>query len=199
MKQTQLSFFTNGIIKENPIFRLMLGLCPVLAVSTSVIDALGMGLATTFVLAGSNVVISMFRRRIPPQIRIPVFIVVIATFVTVIDYLMLAFFPVLHQSLGVFIPLIVVNCMVLGRAEAFASRNPVFPSLLDGLGTGAGFVFAISILGAVREVIGNGTLFGVNVLGASYEPFLLMILPPGAFIVIGIVMAVLWGRCFKSD
>ncbi len=193
-----LKHFTNGIIKENPIFRLMLGLCPVLAVSTSVIDALGMGLATTFVLAGSNVVISMFRRRIPPQIRIPVFIVVIATFVTVIDYLMLAFFPVIHQSLGVFIPLIVVNCMVLGRAEAFASRNPVFPSLLDGLGTGAGFVFAISILGALREVIGNGTLFGVNILGAAYEPFLLMILPPGAFILIGIVMAVLWGRCFKK-
>ena len=198
MKQTHLNFFTNGIIKENPIFRLMLGLCPVLAVSTSVIDALGMGLATTFVLAGSNVVISMFRRRIPPQIRIPVFIVVIATFVTVIDYLMLAFFPVIHQSLGVFIPLIVVNCMVLGRAEAFASRNPVFPSLLDGLGTGAGFVFAIVILGTVREVIGNGTLFGVNILGAAYEPFLLMILPPGAFILIGIVMEVLWGRCFKK-
>lgn len=198
MKQTYRNCFTNGIIKENPIFRLMLGLCPTLAVSTSAIDALGMGLATTFVLSGSNAVISTFRRRIPPEIRIPVFIVVISTFVTVADYLMLAFFPVIHQSLGVFVPLIVVNCIVLGRAEAFASRNPVIPSLLDGLGTGAGFVFAIGILGTVREVIGNGTLFGVNILGAAYEPFLLMILPPGAFILIGIVMAVLWGRCFKK-
>lgn len=198
MKQTYRNCLTNGIIKENPIFRLMLGLCPVLAVSTSAIDALGMGLATTFVLSGSNVVISIFRRKIPLEIRIPVFIVVISTFVTVVDYLMLAFFPVIHQSLGVFVPLIVVNCIVLGRAEAFASRNPVIPSLLDGLGTGAGFVFAIGILGTVREVIGNGTLFGVNILGAAYEPFLLMILPPGAFILIGIVMAVLWGCCFKK-
>lgn len=198
MKQTHLSYFTNGIIKENPIFRLVLGLCPTLAVSTSVIDALGMGLATTFVLAGSNVVISIFRRKIPLEIRIPVFVVVISTFVTVVDYLMLAFFPVLHQSLGLFIPLIVVNCIILGRAEAFASRNPVFPSLLDGLGTGAGFVFAIGILGFIREVLGSGTLFGVNILGASYEPFLLMILPPGAFILIGIIMAVLWGHCFKK-
>ncbi|MFA6315967.1 MAG: electron transport complex subunit RsxE [Elusimicrobiota bacterium] len=181
--------FTNGILRENPIFRLLIGLCPALAVSTSLVDALGMGLATTFVLAASNVVVSLLRTLIPPNVRIPVFIVIVSTFVTAVDYLMLAFFPAVHRSLGVFVPLIVVNCIVLGRAEAFAYRNGVRASLLDGLGMGLGFSLALGLLGGLREAIGAGTLLGHAVLPASYQPLLLMVLPPGAFLLIGLLIA----------
>ncbi|HAH05665.1 MAG TPA: electron transport complex subunit RsxE [Elusimicrobia bacterium] len=189
MKSSDWKDFTNGIVRENPIFRLLIGLCPALAVSTSAVDALGMGLATTFVLAASNGVISLLRTLIPPDLRIPIFIVVVSTFVTAADYLMLAFFPAIHRSLGVFVPLIVVNCIVLGRAEAFAYRNEVRASLLDGLGMGLGFSLALGLLGALREVFGAGTLFGLAVMPASYPPLLLLVLPPGAFLLIGLLIA----------
>lgn len=183
--------FTKGLVKENPTFRLMIGLCPTLAVSSSATDALGMGLATTFVLAASNAVVSALRRSIPSGLRFPIFIVIVSTFVTIVDYLMLAYVPAVHRSLGVFVPLIVVNCIVLGRAEAFAYRNGVAASVLDGLGMGLGFVLSIGTLGAIREVLGAGTLFGFAVLPGSYQPFLLMVLPPGAFLLIGLLMAAL--------
>jgi electron transport complex protein RnfE len=183
--------FTKGLVKENPIFRLMIGLCPTLAVSSTATDALGMGLATTCVLVASNAVVSALRRSIPAGMRIPIFIVIVSTFVTIVDYLMLAYFPAVHRSLGVFVPLIVVNCIVLGRAEAFAYRNDLPAAILDGLGMGLGFVLAIGTLGAIREVVGAGTLFGWAVLPAAWPPFLLMVLPPGAFLLIGLLMAAL--------
>ena len=181
--------FTKGIIRENPILIIMLGLCPTLAVSTSATDAFGMGMAFTFVVTCSNVVISLIRKWVPGQIRIPVFITIISTFVTIVDYTMKAYAPLLSRSLGVFVPLIVVNCIVMGRAEAFASKNSVPASLLDGLGMSVGFTLIITLLGAIREVLGNGTVFGQILLPAAYQPFLLFILPPGAFLVIGFLMA----------
>ncbi|MFH1379604.1 MAG: electron transport complex subunit E [bacterium] len=181
--------FSKGILRENPVLRLMIGLCPVLAVSTSAFDALGMGIATSFVLISSNLTVSVFRKFIPNQIRIPIFIVLISTFVTMVDYLMKAYTPELSKSLGVFIPLIVVNCIILGRAEAFAYKNSVLSSLVDAIGMGLGFICAIVALGSIREVLGNGTIFGVLLFGRNYQPFLLMILPPGAFLVIGFLMA----------
>ena len=186
-----LNDFTKGIFKENPIFRLVLGMCPTLAVTTEAVNAIGMGITTTFVLVGSNVVVSILRRQIPDRVRIPVFIVVIASFVTIADLLLQAFFYDLHKVLGLFIPLIVVNCVILGRAEAFASKNPILPSLADGLGMGAGFTLALLILGSVREVLGNGTIFGVSLFGSSYVPFLLMILSPGAFIALGLLIGLM--------
>jgi electron transport complex protein RnfE len=180
---------TRGLWKENPIFRLVLGMCPTLAVTTSVENGLGMGLATTFVLTCSNVIISLLRGFIPRQVRIPCFIVVIASFVTVVDLVMHGFFYELHRSLGLFIPLIVVNCIILGRAEAFASRNGVGWSLLDGLGMGVGFTLGLAVLGAVREVLGNGTLLGYALFGESFPPLLVMILPPGAFLSLGFLLA----------
>jgi len=180
--------FTKGIYKENPVFKQALGLCPVLAVSNSVENGLGMGLAATFVLVCSNIIISLIRKGVPPKIRIPVYIVVIATFVTMIDLSMAGFFPALHKSLGIFVPLIVVNCIILGRAEAYAGKNKVGLSFLDGLGMGIGFTFALMLLGVIRELLGNGSLFGVPMLGAHFEPVLIMILPPGAFLTIGFVL-----------
>jgi len=180
--------FTKGIYKENPVFKQALGLCPVLAVSNSVENGLGMGLAATFVLVCSNIIISLIRKGVPPKIRIPVYIVVIATFVTMIDLSMAGFFPALHKSLGIFVPLIVVNCIILGRAEAYAGKNNVGLSFLDGLGMGIGFTFALMLLGVIRELLGNGSLFGVPMLGAHFEPVLIMILPPGAFLTIGFVL-----------
>lgn len=180
--------FANGIVKENPVLRLMIGLCPVLAVSTSAFDALGMGLAATFVLICSNFTVSLVKRLVPSGVRIPIFIVIISTFVTTADYVMMAYFPELHMSLGVFVPLIVVNCIILGRAEAFAYRNKLLSSVLDGLGMGIGFVVAIVLLGSVREILGNGTIFGIELMGESFKPVILMILPPGAFLVIGFLM-----------
>jgi electron transport complex protein RnfE len=181
---------TKGIIVENPILIIMLGLCATLACSTSATDAFGMGLAFTFVMICSNVVVALVRKITPHQIRIPVFITVISTFVTIVDYAMKAYTPLLSRSLGVFVPLIVVNCIVMGRAEAFASRNGVAASFMDGVGMSIGFTLIITLLGAIRELFGNGTVFGLRVLPAGYQPFLIFILPPGAFLVIGFLMAV---------
>lgn len=192
--------FTNGLINENPVLILMIGLCPTLAVSGSARDALGMGIAASFVLVGSNIIISMIRRVVPDQVRIPVFIVVISTFVTIIDYVMQARAPDLYRVLGVFVPLIVVNCIILGRAEAFASKQPVFHSLLDGLGMSLGFILVITLMGVCRELLGKGTVFGQNILGAGFRrsPVIFMILPPGAFLVIGIMKGLV-NRYFKKE
>lgn len=183
--------FTKGFWKENPIFRLVLGMCPTLAVTTAAINGIGMGLATTFVLVCSNVVISLLRKFIPPRVRIPSFIVVIASFVTIVDLVMAGFFFQLHKTLGLFIPLIVVNCIILGRAEAFASKHPLMDSVADGLGMGLGFTLSLLVLGSIREVLGNGTIFNVPAFGPGYFPFLVMILPPGAFITLGFLLALM--------
>jgi len=183
--------FIKGFWNENPIFRLVLGLCPTLAVTTSAENGIGMGLASTFVLVCSNLVIASMRNFIPKKIRIPAFIVTIATFVTIVDLAMNGYFHELHKSLGLFIPLIVVNCIILGRAEAFASKNSVGLSIVDGLGMGLGFTISLVVLGAIRELIGNGTVFNVQIFGDSYMPLLLMILPPGAFIVLGMLLGLM--------
>ncbi len=181
--------FWKGIWKENPVLVLMLGMCPTLAVSSSAKNALGMGLATTFVLVGSNMVISLVRNVVPGKVRIPCYIVIIAVFVTIVEMLMAAYAPAeLNRTLGIFIPLIVVNCIVLGRAEAFASKNGVIRSGLDGLGMGFGFTLALMALGAVREILAEGTLFELQVI-PGWEPFMLMKLAPGAFIVLGFFLA----------
>jgi electron transport complex protein RnfE len=185
----KLSSFTNGIVKENPTFVQVLGMCPTLAVTTSAINGIGMGLATTAVLLGSNVAISMLRKFIPAQVRIPAYVVVISTFVTVISMLMEAFVPSLFNALGIFIPLIVVNCIILARAESFANKNGVMDSALDGLGNGFGFTIALVILGSIRELLGNGSIFGASLFGAGYEPALIMILPPGGFLALGLLLA----------
>ena len=178
----------NGIITENPTFRLVLGTCPTLAVTTSAINGLGMGAAATFVLICSNFVISLLRNFIPDKVRIPAFIVVICTFVTMVQLLMQAFIPSLYDALGIFIPLIVVNCIILARAEAFASKNTPLPSAVDGLGMGLGFTVALVIMGSIRELIGNGSIFGANILGASYEPMLLIIMAAGGFLSYGLLL-----------
>ncbi len=180
--------FINGVITENPTFRLVLGTCPTMAITTSAINGIGMGAAATFVLVGSNVVISLLRNFIPDKIRIPAFVVVICTFVTMVQMLMHAFLPSLYASLGIFIPLIVVNCIILARAEAFASKNNVARSAMDGVGMGLGFTLAITLIGCIRELFGNGTLFGMQIFGANYQPMLLLILPAGGFIVFGLLL-----------
>jgi electron transport complex protein RnfE len=185
---TALGELVKGIYKENPVFRLALGLCPTLAVSTSVENALGMGGAATFVLLGSNITISLLRKLIPAKVRIPCFIVVIASFVTIVELVMGAYLPELSKSLGIFIPLIVVNCIILGRAEAFASKHGLVLSILDGIGMGIGFTFALVLIAAIREVLGDGKLFGYMVFGPGFQPVLIMILAPGAFITIGLLM-----------
>ena len=182
--------FTNGFVKENPIFVQLLGMCPTLAVTTSAENGLGMGLATTAVLVGSNVVISLMRKVIPTKVRIPAFIVIIASFVTIIGMVLEGYFVGLYNALGLFIPLIVVNCIILARAESFAFKNNVFNSLLDGLGMGLGFTLALTILGSVREIIGAGSIFGISLFGAAYKPALIMILPPGAFLALGLLLAI---------
>lgn len=181
--------FRKGLWQENAVFKLLLGMCPALAVTTSAENGLGMGLATTFVLVCSNLVVSCLRKLIPGQVRIPAFIVIIATFVTVVQLCMEAFVYDLYKALGIFIPLIVVNCLILGRAEAFAFRNSPLRATIDGLGMGIGFTLALFILGAVREVIGSGALLGFSLFGPGYVPFLLLILPPGAFIALGCLLA----------
>ncbi len=180
--------FFNGIIPENPTFRLVLGTCPTLAVTTSAINGLGMGAAATFVLICSNLVISLLRKFIPDQVRIPAFIVIICTFVTMIQLLMQAYLPSLYEALGIFIPLIVVNCIILARAEAFASKNGPIASAADGLGMGIGFTLALTLMGAIRELIGNGSVFGINILGASYQPMLLIVLASGGFLTYGLLL-----------
>lgn len=181
--------FTKGFIKENPVFILLLGLCPTLGVTTSAINGLGMGLATTFVLIGSNVVISLLKNLIPGKVRIPSFIVVIASFVTIIDLLMAAYVPALYAALGLFIPLIVVNCIVLGRAEAFASKKSVGASFIDGLGMGLGFAFALTLLGAVREILGSYSIFGFKFI--QTDGILVFVLAPGAFFGLAYLIAIM--------
>ena len=188
-KNKTLQTLTNGIWKENPIFKLVLGMCPTLAVTTSAENGLGMGLAATFVLVSSNVVVALLRNFIPDKVRIPAFIVIIATFVTIVQLLMEAFLPSLFSALGLFIPLIVVNCIILGRAESFASKNPVFLSLLDGVGMGLGFTLGLLMISTVREILGNGTIFGITLFGASFQPAIMMILAPGGFLTLGLIMA----------
>ena len=183
----QLQNFTKGFIKENPVFVLLLGLCPTLGVTTSAINGLGMGLATTFVLVMSNLVISMIKNFIPDKVRIPSFILIIASFVTIVELTMQAYLPSLFDALGIFIPLIVVNCLVLGRAEAFASKNNILSSLIDGFGMGAGFSFALTLLGAVRELLGAGAIFGFKLMEGDL--MLVFILATGAFIALGYLVA----------
>lgn len=179
----------NGIVKENPTFVLMLGMCPTLAVTTSAINGLGMGLTTMVVLALSNVFISMLRNIIPDKVRIPAFIVIIASFVTMVELLLQGFIPFLYDALGIYIPLIVVNCIILGRAEAYASLNPVIPSLFDGIGMGLGFTVGLTCIGLVRELIGSGKIFGFQVMPSFYEPVTIFILAPGAFLVLSMLTA----------
>ena len=189
--KTLLERLKAGILIDNPTFMQVLGMCPTLAVTTSAQNAVGMGLATTAVLICSNTVISLLRKCIPSKIRIPAFVVIIASFVTMIDLLLQAYIPALHAQLGLFLPLIVVNCVILGRAEAYASKNKVIPSLFDGLGMGLGFTLALTAIGTVREILGAGSLFGISVMPATYEPAIIMILAPGAFFTLAILMAIL--------
>jgi electron transport complex protein RnfE len=185
----QLNNFTKGFVKENPILVLVLGACPALATTSSAINGLGMGIATTFVLLGSNVVVSLIAKMIPDKVRIPAFIVIIASFVTIVDLLMQAYVQDLYEKLGIFIPLIVVNCIVLGRAEAFASKNSVLTAFIDGLGMGLGFTAALGILGAVREIAGSGAIFDYKFIPG--DGILVFILAPGAFIALGYMIALL--------
>ena len=187
-KQNFLSVFLNGLIFENPTFALMLGMCPTLAITTAGSNGVGMGLATTAVLVCSNLFISLLRNFIPEKVRIPSFIVVIASFVTMIDLFMKAYLPDLSASLGMYIPLIVVNCIIFARAESFAFKNPPMLSIADGLGMGLGFTFAITLLSVIREVIGNGTFFGATVMPAGYQPMAIMLQVPGGFVTLGLLL-----------
>lgn len=186
---SKLSYFTNGLLKENPTFVMVLGTCPTLAVTTSAFNGIGMGLATTFVLTSSNLLISLLRNLIPDKVRIPSFIVIIATFVTIVDLVMKAFLPDLYQALGIFIPLIVVNCIIMGRAEAFAQKNTPVPAILDGLGMGVGFTVALTLLASIREILGNGSIFNMKLVSESASTILIFILAPGAFITYGYMVA----------
>ena len=189
----KLKVFSNGLLKENPSLRLVLGTCPTLAVTTLAVNGLGMGLAATFVLVCSNIAISALRKIIPDKVRLPAYITVIATFVTVLQMLVKAFVPALDSARGIFLPLIVVNCIILGRAEMFASKNSIGLSALDGLGMGLGFTGTLVVMGSVREVLGAGTLFGVQVMPAAVDPMTVFITPPGGFFVFGCLMAlVIW-------
>ena len=191
MDKTSLNNLTRGIIRENPTFVMLLGMCPTLGVTTSALNGLGMGLATLFVLILSNAAISLVKNFIPDMVRIPSFIVIIASFVTVVDLLMAAYLPTLHAALGIFIPLIGVNCIILGRAEAFASKNNLFQSVLDAIGMGIGFTLGLTLLGSVREILGNGSLFGYGFLGEDANTMLLFIMPPGAFLALaGLIVTV---------
>ncbi|MDD2562439.1 MAG: electron transport complex subunit E [Eubacteriales bacterium] len=189
-KQTMRGVFINGVLNENPVFRLVLGVCPILAATTSATNGLGMGVAATFVLLGSNIVISLLRNFIPAKVRIPAYIVVISTFVTVVQMLIQAFVPSLYDALGIFIPLIVVNCIILARAEAFAGKNSVLHSAADGLGMGLGFTLALILIGMVREIIGNGSVFGLDILGPTFQPMLIAIMAPGGFILFGLILGI---------
>jgi len=191
MKTKPLTILKNGLFTENPIFRLVLGMCPALAVTTEAFNGIGMGFAATFVLVGSNLVVSLLRNFIPPKVRIPAFIVVIASFVTIVQLLLKAYVPDLDKSLGIFIPLIVVNCIILARAESFASKNGVFSSLLDAVGMGLGFTVALFIVASVREILGNGTFFKMTLFGDSFQPVLIMILAPGGFITMGLLLGLI--------
>ena len=192
-KQNFFNVFFNGLVTENPTFTLMLGMCPTLAITTAGSNGVGMGLATTAVLVCSNLFISLLRNFIPEKVRIPSFIVVIASFVTMIDLFMKAYLPDLSASLGMYIPLIVVNCIIFARAESFAFKNPPLLSIADGLGMGLGFTIAITLLSCIREVIGNGTLFGLTVMPASYQPMAIMLQVPGGFVTLGLLLVAVNG------
>jgi len=186
-----LKILTNGLWKENPIIKLVIGLCPTLAVTNTVENGLAMGLATSFVLISSEIVISLIKKWIPNNVRIPSFILIIASFVTFTDYFLKAFFPGIAESLSLFIPLIVVNCLILGRQEAFASKNPTHRAIFDAIGMGLGFTWVLVLLSTVRELLGMGTFFGLEILGAAYQPMIIMILPGGAFITLGVIVGIM--------
>jgi electron transport complex protein RnfE len=186
---SQRKNFIKGIISENPVFVMLLGMCPTLGVTSTAINGLGMGIATAFVLLMSNVVVSLIKNFVPDKVRIPAFIVIIASFVTIVEMVLEAFLPTLYEQLGIFIPLIVVNCLILGRAEAFASKNNLFSSVVDGLGMGVGFTLALTALGAVREILGNGSIFEIAFVPEGASTFILFILPPGAFITLAFLAA----------
>ncbi len=191
MAKTITQEFTKGLWKEIPPFRLVLGLCPVLGVTTTMENGIGMGVATTFVLLCSNILVSALRNIIPPKVRIACFIIIIATFVIVVELVMQAYAYQLFLKLGLFIPLIVVNCIVLGRAEAFASKNGLLPSMADGLGIGIGFTLSLASLGVIREVLGTGTFYGASVFGPSFQPFTFMVQAPGAFVCLGLMLCIM--------
>ena len=190
MSNTSINNLTRGIIKENPVLVMLLGMCPTLGVTTSATNGLGMGIATMFVLIMSNMAISCIKKVIPDIVRIPSFIVIIASFVTILEMIMQAYTPSLYAALGIYIPLIVVNCIILGRAEAFASKNSIFQSLLDAIGMGLGFTIALVLLGSIREILGNGSIFGFSFVSENATPMLLFIMPPGAFLALGGIIAV---------
>ena len=192
-KINQTQNFLKGIIKENPVFVMLLGMCPTLGVTSSAFNGLGMGVATLFVLVMSKIVVSMVKSQIPSKVRIPAFIIIIASFVTIVEMVLEAFIPFLYEQLGIFIPLIVVNCLILGRAEAFASKYNLWSSVVDALGMGIGFVIALTLLGATREILGNGSLFGFKFVSEDASTFILFILPPGAFIALA-YLAVLFNK-----
>ena len=189
-KDTPLERLYNGIIKENPTFVMMLGMCPTLAVTTSAKNGIGMGLATMVILTASNLMISLLRKIIPDGVRMPAYIVVVASFVTIVEFLMEGFIPALYSALGIYIPLIVVNCIILGRAEAYAGKHGPIPSLFDGIGMGLGFTVGLTLIGMFRELIGAGTLFGIQVMPSAYEPVNIFIMVPGAFLVLAMLVAV---------
>lgn len=197
-KKSMWQEFSKGLVIENPVLRLVLGTCPTLATTTSVKSALGMGIAAMLVLVCSNVVVSMLRKVIPSKVRIPAYVTIIATFVTVVQMLVKAFLPEIDQMLGIYLPLIVVNCILLGRAEAFAGKNPVLASAVDGLGMGIGFTATLLLMGTIRELLGAGTLFGLAVLPASISPMLIFILPPGGFFIFGVLIALANKLAVKS-
>lgn len=190
MTNKSIQNFTRGIFRENPVFVMMLGMCPTLGVTTSMANGIGMGLATLFVLALSNMAISLVKSLIPAMVRIPCYIVIIASFVTIINLLMEAYLPSLHAQLGIYIPLIVVNCIILGRAEAFASKNNIVQSLLDGLGMGIGFTIALALLGGIREILGSGAILNYSLIGENGYPILLFIMPPGAFLALAALIMI---------
>lgn len=193
----QKQHFFKGIIKENPVFVMLLGMCPTLGVTSSAVNGLGMGVATLFVLLMSNIVVSLVKTQIPAKVRIPAFIIIIASFVTIVEMVLEAFIPVLYEQLGIFIPLIVVNCLILGRAEAFASRNTIYSSIIDAMGMGLGFTLALTILGSFREILGNGSIFDFKFVPDSANTFILFILPPGAFIALA-YLTVIFNRTTKK-
>ncbi len=188
---SNIKYFTNGLLKENPLFVLVLGTCPALAVTTAAFNGIGMGAATTFVLVCSNLLIALLKNLIPNKVRIVAFILIIASFVTIVDLVMKAFTPDLYKTLGIFIPLIVVNCIILGRAEAFAQKNTVSNSILDGLGMGIGFTLALTLMGGIREILGNGSIFDIRIVSQDARTILLFILPPGAFLTFGYLIAIM--------
>ena len=192
-KLNQKENFFKGIIKDNPVFVMLLGMCPTLGVTSTAFNGLGMGIATLFVLLMSNIVVSIIKSQIPSKVRIPAFIIIIASFVTIVEMVLEAYIPFLFEQLGIFIPLIVVNCLILGRAEAFASKNTLFSSILDGLGMGTGFTIALTLLGAVREILGSGSIFDFRFVSEDANTFILFILPPGAFIALA-YLTVLFNR-----